>query len=1541
MKKIFTALLVLSCLSLTRAAGLNWPTNQLLPTFSAPVPVLDGIDVSSASSAEIDLFASLEGIVNRTQPQIACVSSVDGEGKLTWLDLHNLAYVQTNGYGLILKYRSYLTGVVVTDTNQPDTLNLATTIAGVNNQLICDPSLLATLTNAPYSLPIGEDLRGRFADKYQVYGYLYTNYWPLCTHRILTGLYTNLHGNLRDYAVAVKSATLWLDPGTLNFSDKTALAPFLAGMSANKSIYMGWWPSEGNGLNWIAQYGVPVLASDYLRNGSVFSGITQPINVPEIPPPPPLENKVYVSLILSDGDNIQYMQHVMKMRWNTSTRGTIPIGWTVTPMSAEMDPMMLNHFWSTATTNDCLISGPSGAGYTHMQNWNAANLAGFAKISDPYLQRSGLRVITIWEQVPTGVALAFATNCPTLLGLTDQSGGQYTAVNQGLRTLGLAVSYSSSTNSIISGITNAAQTWNGTAPMFIAAQANTWDLQPADLRVIASALDTNKYVLVRPDHLFMLYNRIYGRPLAVTESASGITAGSAALRGMVTPNATNATAWIEWGTNSNYGVKTSVTNVGQAGVVVAVKSAIAGLAARRLYHYRVVASNALGMAWGADKQFTTGGRVQVWGNGALGETNLPTGLTNVVGLGAGANHGLGLKTDGTVIAWGSNNFGQTNVPVELTNVVEVAGGLQHSLALLANGTVAAWGDNTHGQTNVPAGLSNVVAIAAGGYHNLALKTDQTVAAWGDNAYGQTNVPAGLSNIINVAAGFGHNLVLKADGTVTAWGYNNFGQTNVPAGLNNVVAVAAGQNDSLVLKADGVTSASFFPVSKWVADTISGSDGSSVATWTDSVSGRNAIQVTTSSQPKLTTNSLAGHKTLRFSAAASQYLTVAAADSPLSGAGNFSLVVVFKTSTPGDVANAFYLNTGLLSCEQPNAVADGALCLNGSQLGAGLGAGASGCTTDASLYGGNVTDGKPHVAMYVRSGNTVRLYVDGVIVAAQDALCTAARGSYDLQIGAMTAGAHCLDGEIAEIQVYNRALNLFEIPKVTQALSATYGLSGVAGTAICKWTADSLAGADSFSVSNWTDIFGNRNATQTTAGNRPRLYANVLNGHKVVRFASGSSQYLTVAATNSPLSAAGSFTLVVVFKTATAGNVSSLFYQNTGLLGCEQPNAVPDWAFCINGTQLGAGLGAGANGCGADFSLYGGNVTDGNPHIAMYVRAGETISLYVDSVKVAMQTSLCTAARGNYNFLIGGMTTGSYFFNGDMAEIQVYNRVLNAWELMSANEVLASTYGVGGAAATVVGWGSSANGQTNAPRSLTNVLAVAAGGTFNLALKANGTLAGWGNNIQGQINIPVGLTNVAAMVGGTNFGLAIGNQPPVATNAMISGYVSHDLAVALPAISPDGNSLTFHIQSLPAAGALYQYSGGTRGDLINTPNTLVSDPNGRVFFAPAPNETGSPYATFSFSGDDGFYSSSVAQVIVNIGLPAVPQFTNTVWELGGGSFNVSFLGDSNATYNVWATTNLLDWEKLGTATEPLPGEYRFTDVTVTNWPQRFYRITAGQ
>lgn len=498
-------LLAAACLSFiicAQGAGLNWPTNQLLPSFSTPAPVLDCINLSF-NGAEIDLFSSLEGLVNRDHPQIVCLNRREAEGRSTWLDLHKLSCKDISGYDAILKYRASFTGLVVTDPEQPHTLNLATTIAGVKNELICDPSLLATLTNAPYNVPIVDDLRGKFADKYEVYRYLYKNFWPQCTHRVFAGMGPKLHGHLRDYLISVKAATVWLGPGIPE--DAELLRSFVSQMPPVGGVYMGWWPGEGDGLEWIARYGIPVLASDFFCNGTVFSGVPRAINIPEIPPPPPLENKVYVALILSDGDNIQYMQHAMKKDWGNSVRGTIPIGWTSSPLAVDMDPVMLDYYWSTATTNDCLVSGPSGAGYAHINHWSPDNLAAFTKVSAPYLQRAGLRVITIWDKVNDKVARSFATNCPNLLGLTDQS-GTYSKVNLGLRTIRLTPTYTSTVHEMISWISDAAASWNGSAPLFIAAQSDVWNIGPSDLAKVARALDPKKYKLVRPDQLFMLAN---------------------------------------------------------------------------------------------------------------------------------------------------------------------------------------------------------------------------------------------------------------------------------------------------------------------------------------------------------------------------------------------------------------------------------------------------------------------------------------------------------------------------------------------------------------------------------------------------------------------------------------------------------------------------------------------------------------------------------------------------------------------------------------------------------------------------------------------------------------------------------------------------------------------------------------------------------------------------------------------------------------------------------------------------------------------------
>jgi alpha-tubulin suppressor-like RCC1 family protein len=116
----------------------------------------------------------------------------------------------------------------------------------------------------------------------------------------------------------------------------------------------------------------------------------------------------------------------------------------------------------------------------------------------------------------------------------------------------------------------------------------------------------------------------------------------------------------------------------------------------------------------------SGGTVVGWGDNGSGQANAPAGLSNVVAVAAGGYHSLALKADGTVIGWGYNNVGQTNIPPGLCNVVAIAAGEYLSLAVQLECTVVGWGDNTYGQRNPPAGLSNVVAIAAGKSHSLAV-----------------------------------------------------------------------------------------------------------------------------------------------------------------------------------------------------------------------------------------------------------------------------------------------------------------------------------------------------------------------------------------------------------------------------------------------------------------------------------------------------------------------------------------------------------------------------------------------------------------------------------------------------------------------------------------------------------------------------------------------------------------------------------------------------------------------------------------------------
>jgi C1A family cysteine protease len=95
-------------------------------------------------------------------------------------------------------------------------------------------------------------------------------------------------------------------------------------------------------------------------------------------------------------------------------------------------------------------------------------------------------------------------------------------------------------------------------------------------------------------------------PVATTTAATSITTSGATLNGTVNANNKTTTVTFEYGVTTSYGTIVNATpNTVTGTTVTSVTAAIAGLAPVTTYHYRVIATNSVGTATGADMTFTT------------------------------------------------------------------------------------------------------------------------------------------------------------------------------------------------------------------------------------------------------------------------------------------------------------------------------------------------------------------------------------------------------------------------------------------------------------------------------------------------------------------------------------------------------------------------------------------------------------------------------------------------------------------------------------------------------------------------------------------------------------------------------------------------------------------------------------------------------------------------------------------------------------------------------------------------------------------------
>ncbi len=128
-----------------------------------------------------------------------------------------------------------------------------------------------------------------------------------------------------------------------------------------------------------------------------------------------------------------------------------------------------------------------------------------------------------------------------------------------------------------------------------------------------------------------------------------------------------------------------------------------------------------------------------------------------------------------------------------------------------------------------------------------------------------------------------------------------------------------------------------------------------------------------------------------------------------------------------------------------------------------------------------------------------------------------------------------------------------------------------------------------------------------------------------------------------------------------------------------------------------------------------------------------------------------------------------------------------------------------------------------------------------------------------------------------------------------------------------------------------------GAPINTSGTVVTDPT-RVIFVPQPDAYGNPYDTFDMVANDGELDTAPASWTVSIVPPPLIQ-TAAITNGPPLGFVLGFTGLSNTSYSVWYSVTLNSWTYLGQAPQVSPGQFSYTDYTITNSSARFYRLRS--
>lgn len=384
----------------TPAATPASPVGGLFPKMPA-APKAYVVNCQQDSRDALKTAWALQGLINRRSAEVYIISNslhreqLEDGGKPFEL-LTRLTGDDAGLRTLFQKCQWRVKKMFVYDVEKDWTWYLALMAAAQQDGIPVTESLKNALTSEFGWKGEVEDFRDRWANRIEAYDWALAKLMPACSKQVVFALRSDRQLPLVDYAVASKGFAFWLD-----FYDEYEKAEVkkifqTKGYGVGTSL-MGY-GSGGDEANATAnRYGIGYVVSDLYANGSFWSSFpnktyTQALGRAVAAQP----GKIYAHIMWSDGDNIQFDQNALYHFWHDPARGSVPVATELSPTLQELNPPLLDWYYSRMTDNDELVAGPTGVQFIYIRDFKDELFPAWCRLNRTWCAGAGFHSARIW-----------------------------------------------------------------------------------------------------------------------------------------------------------------------------------------------------------------------------------------------------------------------------------------------------------------------------------------------------------------------------------------------------------------------------------------------------------------------------------------------------------------------------------------------------------------------------------------------------------------------------------------------------------------------------------------------------------------------------------------------------------------------------------------------------------------------------------------------------------------------------------------------------------------------------------------------------------------------------------------------------------------------------------------------------------------------------------------------------------------------------------------------------------------------------------------